>query len=71
VRELENAMERAVALGAWKLARSSTSLPEEVRRATPKPVALLLAVRPLEEIDEECIPSPLQLEAPAATELVS
>lgn len=54
VRELENAMERAVALGRGGRVELE-DLPEEIRQALRKPVALTGAVRPLEEIEKEYI----------------
>jgi DNA-binding NtrC family response regulator len=60
VRELENAMERAVAL-----ARGSRvdleDLPEEIRRASPKPVVIAGTVQPLGEIEKEYILEVLEL----------
>jgi DNA-binding NtrC family response regulator len=60
VRELENAMERAVAL-----ARASRveleDLPEEVRRAFPTPAVTSGTVRPLEEVEKEYILAALEL----------
>jgi transcriptional regulator with PAS, ATPase and Fis domain len=60
VRELENAMERAVAL-----ARGSRvdveDLPEEIRRASPKPMATEGTVQPLSEIEKAYILQVLEL----------
>ena len=60
VRELENAMERAAAL-----ARASRveleDLPEEIRQALPKPVAISGTVRPLDEVEKEYILATLEL----------
>jgi DNA-binding NtrC family response regulator len=60
VRELENAMERAVAL-----ARGSRvdleDLPEEIRRVSPKPVAMAGTVQPLSEIERAHILEVLDL----------
>ncbi len=60
VRELENAMERAVAL-----ARSTRveldDLPEEVRQASLGPIATAGAVRPLHEIEKGYILAALEL----------
>jgi DNA-binding NtrC family response regulator len=60
VRELENAMERAVAL-----ARGSRvdleDLPEEIRRAFPKPVVSGGKVQPLGEVEKEYILAALEL----------
>jgi two-component system, NtrC family, response regulator HydG len=60
VRELENAMERAVAL-----ARGSRvdleDLPEEIRRVSPKPVAMAGTVQPLAEIERAHILEVLDL----------
>jgi two-component system response regulator HydG len=60
VRELENAMERAVAL-----ARGSRvdleDLPEEIRRASPRPVAIAGTVQPLNEIEKVYILEVLKL----------
>jgi DNA-binding NtrC family response regulator len=60
VRELENAMERAVALARGTRV-AMEDLPEEVRRAIPKPVAIAGAVRPLQEIEKEYIVAALEL----------
>jgi two-component system, NtrC family, response regulator HydG len=60
VRELENAMERAVALARGTRVELE-DLPEEVRRAFLKPVAMSGAVRPLEEIEKEYILAALEL----------
>jgi DNA-binding NtrC family response regulator len=60
VRELENAMERAVAL-----ARGSRvdleDLPEEIRQAFPKPVVNGGTVQPLSEVEKEYILAVLEL----------
>jgi transcriptional regulator of acetoin/glycerol metabolism len=53
-------MERAVALARGSRVELD-DLPEEVRGAIPKPVALLGKVRPLEEIEKEYILSALEL----------
>jgi DNA-binding NtrC family response regulator len=53
VRELENAMERAVALGRGNLIKFE-DLPEEVRKAIPKP-SLSGPVRTLDEIQKDYI----------------
>ena len=60
VRELENAMERAVALARGSRVEAE-DLPEEVRRAPPKPVAIAGAVRPLDEVAKEYIIATLAL----------
>jgi two-component system, NtrC family, response regulator HydG len=60
VRELENAMERAVALARGSRVELE-DLPEEIRRAFPKPVATSGAVRPLDEIEKEYILAALEL----------
>ncbi|PKN58982.1 MAG: sigma-54-dependent Fis family transcriptional regulator [Deltaproteobacteria bacterium HGW-Deltaproteobacteria-14] len=60
VRELENAMERAVALARGSRVEVE-DLPEEVRRALPKPAALAGAVRPLDEIAKDYILASLAL----------
>jgi two-component system response regulator HydG len=59
VRELENAMERAVALARGNRVERE-DLPEEVRRALPKP-SLDGPVRPLREIEREYILAALEL----------
>ena len=58
VRELENAMERAVAL-AHSSRIELEDLPEEVRQALPRPVAVGDQVRPLEDVAKEYILSAL------------
>ncbi len=60
VRELENAMERAVALARGSRVELE-DLPEEVRRAFPRPVAASGAVRPLDEVEKEYILAALEL----------
>lgn len=60
VRELENAMERAVALARGSRVEIE-DLPEEIRKAFPKPVAISAAVRPLTEVEKEYIVAVLQL----------
>ncbi len=59
VRELENVMERAVAL-AHGTRVELEDLPEEVRQASPSPVATDGDVRPLHEIEREYILAALQ-----------
>jgi two-component system, NtrC family, response regulator HydG len=59
VRELENAMERAVALARGSRVELE-DLPEEIRCAVPKSVAISGTVRPLEEIEKEYILAALQ-----------
>jgi len=54
VRELENAMERAVAL-ARRSRVDLEDLPEEIRQASPKPVAIAGRVQPLSEVEKEYI----------------
>ena len=62
VRELENAMERAVALAPPGTSRVELlDLPEEVRQASPKPVANAETVLPLEEVEKEHILATLAL----------
>jgi two-component system, NtrC family, response regulator HydG len=58
VRELENAMERAVALAQGSRVELE-DLPEEVRAATPTPMAAVGTVRPLRDIEKEYILSSL------------
>ena len=60
MRELENAMERAVALARGNRVELE-DLPEEVRQAFPKPVAMAGLVRPLDEIEKEYIVAALEL----------
>ena len=60
VRELENAMERAVALAQGSRV-ALDDLPEDVRQASAKPVAVAGAVRPLHEIEKEYILAALEL----------
>jgi DNA-binding NtrC family response regulator len=62
VRELENAMERAVALARGSRVELE-DLPEEVRQAAAKPVAATTkaTVRPLQEIEKEYILAVLEL----------
>jgi DNA-binding NtrC family response regulator len=59
VRELENAMERAVALARGKRVELD-DLPEEIRRAIPRPEATNGAVRPLDEIEKDYILAALE-----------
>ena len=59
VRELENVMERAVALARGSRVELE-DLPEEVRQASPGPIATEGEVRPLEEIEKEYILAALQ-----------
>jgi two-component system response regulator HydG len=60
VRELENAMERAVALARGYRVELE-DLPEEIRNAFPKPVAQKGTVLPLGEIEKEYILAVLKL----------
>jgi two-component system, NtrC family, response regulator HydG len=60
VRELENAMERAVALARGTRVELE-DLPEEIRRAFPRPVAIRGTVRPLDEVEKEYILAALEL----------
>jgi DNA-binding NtrC family response regulator len=60
VRELENAIERAVALARGRRV-SLEDLPEEVRRAFPKPVVTGGAVQTLREVEKEYILAVLKL----------
>ncbi len=60
VRELENAMERAVALALGNRVELE-DLPEEIRQTLPGSLAALVTVRPLEEIEKECILAALEL----------
>jgi DNA-binding NtrC family response regulator len=60
VRELENVMERAVALARGSRVELE-DLPEEVRQAFPRPVASLGAVRPLDKIEKEYVVAALEL----------
>jgi DNA-binding NtrC family response regulator len=60
VRELENAMERAVALARGTRV-DVEDLPEEVRRAFPKPVAASGVVKPLAEVEKEYVLAVLDL----------
>jgi two-component system, NtrC family, response regulator HydG len=62
VRELENAMERAVALARGNRV-DLEDLPEEIRRAFPKPVLNGSAVQPLGEIEKEYILAALESNA--------
>jgi two-component system, NtrC family, response regulator HydG len=59
VRELENVMERAVALARGSRVELE-DLPEEVRQASPSPIATEGEVRPLEQIEKEYILAALQ-----------
>lgn len=59
VRELENAMERAVALGSGRRV-DLDDLPEEVRKAFPKPRIRGGIVQPLAEIEKDYILSALE-----------
>jgi len=54
VRELENAIERAVALATGSRVDIG-DLPEEIRKAIPKPVLTSGAVQPLSEVEKEYI----------------
>jgi two-component system, NtrC family, response regulator HydG len=60
VRELENTMERAVALARGSRVELE-DLPEEIRRAFPKPVATAETIRPLDEVEKEYILAVLEL----------
>ena len=60
VRELENAMERAVALARGSRVELE-DLPEEIRQAVPRPMAIRGAVRPLDEVEKEYILAALDL----------
>ena len=60
VRELENAMERAVALARGSRVNLE-DLPEEIRHAFPKPVVNARAVQPLNQIEKEYIVAVLEL----------
>jgi len=60
VRELENAMERACALARGARVELE-DLPEEIRKAFPRPVAVRGTVRPLEEVEKEYILAALEL----------
>jgi DNA-binding NtrC family response regulator len=60
VRELENAMERAVALARGTRVELD-DLPEEVREAFIKPIVTGGAVRPLDEVEKEYILAALEL----------
>jgi two-component system response regulator HydG len=60
VRELENAMERAVALARGTRVEVE-DLPEEIRQAVPKPVAIRGNVQPLEQIEKDYILAALAL----------
>jgi DNA-binding NtrC family response regulator len=60
VRELENAMERAVALARGTQVEVE-DLPEEVRQAFHRPIATSGTVRPLDEIEKEYILAALEL----------
>jgi two-component system response regulator HydG len=60
VRELENAMERAAALARTSRVELE-DLPEEIRQALPKPVAISGTVRPLDEVEKEYILAALKL----------
>jgi two-component system, NtrC family, response regulator HydG len=62
VRELENAMERAVALARGNRVELE-DLPEEVRQAAPSALPTAGEVRPLEEVEKEYILSALQRNA--------
>jgi two-component system response regulator HydG len=59
VRELENVMERAVALARGSRVELE-DLPEEVRQASPGPIPTEGEVRPLEDIEKEYILAALQ-----------
>jgi len=60
VRELENTMERAVALSQGHRVEVE-DLPEELRQASPKPVALTGRIQSLEEVERDYILSVLDL----------
>jgi len=60
VRELENAMERAVALAGGSRVELD-DLPEEIRHASPTPVATRGTVRPLDDIEKDYILAALEL----------
>ena len=60
VRELENAMERAVALARGSRVELE-DLPEEIRGAFSTPVATKGKVRPLDEIERDYIVAALEL----------
>jgi transcriptional regulator with PAS, ATPase and Fis domain len=60
VRELENTMERAVALGQGTRIELE-DLPEEVRQAPPKPIALAGQVQSLEDVERDYILRVLEL----------
>jgi DNA-binding NtrC family response regulator/predicted hydrocarbon binding protein len=60
VRELENAMERAVALSQGNRVERE-DLPEEVRQAAPKAVAVVDRIQSLQEVEREHILSVLNL----------
>jgi DNA-binding NtrC family response regulator len=60
VRELENAMERAVAL-ARRSRVDLEDLPEEIRRTSPKPVAIEGTVKPLRQVEKAYILEVLEL----------
>jgi DNA-binding NtrC family response regulator len=62
VRELENAMERAVALARGSRVEIE-DLPEEIRQAVTAPVATKGKVRPLDEVEKEYILAALELNA--------
>lgn len=54
IRELENAVERAVALARGDRV-DIEDLPEELRQAFPRPVAMVGNVRPLSEVEKEYV----------------
>ncbi len=60
MRELENAMERAVALARGRRVELD-DLPEEIRQAFPRPVVNGGTVQPLNEIEKEYIIAVLEL----------
>jgi len=60
VRELENTMERAIALALGSRVELE-DLPEEIRQAAPKQLALDGAVRPLDQVEKEYILAALAL----------
>jgi transcriptional regulator with PAS, ATPase and Fis domain len=62
IRELENAMERAVALATGNRV-DICDLPEEIRSAFPKPVIGANTVQPLNEIEKEYILTVLEMNA--------
>jgi DNA-binding NtrC family response regulator len=61
VRELANAMEHAVALAQGKTIETD-DLPEEIRKAVPRPEAVGV-VRPLDEVERDYILAALERNA--------